>query len=451
MNSLSNECAVIPEEFIPFSIGGPCCRYYRPAILISFRERYSFMVTLVDIREAEARITGKVIRTPLVHSPTLSAMTGARVWLKLETLQRAGSFKVRGAVNRILSSRETAEQHGVVAASAGNHAQGVAVAAHAAGVPATIVMPEWASVTKQEATRGYGAEIVIHGKSLEESIAKAEAMATEGRLFIHPFNDDEVIAGQGTIGLEILADLPETDVIVVPVGGGGLIAGITIAVKALRPQVSVIGVQAAACTSASEALACRHPVLVEAQRTIADGIRVAATGEKAFPVIRDLVDTIARVTEEEIADAMLLLLERKHVVAEGAGAVPLAALLNKSFPVRAGSNVVLVISGGNIDSSLLFRIIRKAMIRQGRILRFSVLLDDQPGTLAHLLGVIAGTRGNILRIRHLQGEEGVPVQMVRVSLELETRGKEHTAAILRAAADAGYTVSTEDGKSADSG
>jgi threonine dehydratase len=398
------------------------------------------MVTLADIREAETRITKKVIRTPLVYSPTLSAMTGAKIWLKLETLQRAGSFKVRGAVNRILSSLETAEQHGVVAASAGNHAQGVAVAAHAAGVPATIVMPEWASVTKQEATRGYGAEIVIHGRSLEESIAKAEAMAAEGRLFIHPFNDDAVIAGQGTIGLEIIADLPETDVIVVPVGGGGLITGIATAAKALRPQVSVIGVQAAACTSASEALACRHPVLVEAQQTIADGIRVAATGEKAFPVIRDLVDTIARVTDVEIADAMLLLLERKHVVAEGAGAVPLAALLNKSFPVRAGSNIVLVISGGNIDSPLLFRIIRQAMIRQGRILQFSVLLDDQPGTLVHLLSVIAGARGNILGIRHQQGEEGIPVQMVRVSLELESRGHDHSAEIRQAVSGAGYRI-----------
>lgn len=404
------------------------------------------MVTLADIQDAETRITGTIICTPLVYSPTLSAMTGARVWLKLETLQRAGSFKVRGAANRILSSRETARQYGVVAASAGNHAQGVAVAAHAAGVSATIVMPEWASVTKQEATLGYGAEIVIHGKSLEESIARAEAMAMEGRLFIHPFNDDDVIAGQGTIALEIFADLPETDVIVVPVGGGGLIAGIATAAKAISPQVSVIGVQTAACPSAREALARQGPVPVNTTRTIADGIRVAATGEKAFPVIWDLVDRIVQVTEEEIANAMLLLLERKHIIAEGAGAVPLAALLNGSFPVRAGSTVVLVISGGNVDSSLLFRIIRQAMIRQGRILRFSVLLDDQPGALASLLAVVAKTRGNILRIRHTQGEEGVPVQMVRVSLELETRGRNHTAAILKAAGDAGYPIHREVGE-----
>jgi threonine dehydratase len=398
------------------------------------------MVTLADIRAASERIAGQIIRTPVVYSPTLSAMTGANVWFKLESLQKAGSFKVRGASNKILLAGEAVRGMGVIAASAGNHAQGVVVAAHAAGVPAVIVMPEWAAISKQEATRGYGAQVILHGATLEESIAHAEQLATEGRLFIHPFNDEEVIAGQGTVGLEILADLPETDLIVVPVGGGGLIAGIATAAKALRPEIAIVGVQAALCPSAEGTKQQEHPARVCAGRTIADGIRVAETGSIPFPIIRDLVDRIVLTTEDEIADAMLLLLERKHIVAEGAGAAPLAALMNGSIEIRPGSTVVLVISGGNVDSALLFRIIRQSMARQGRILRFSVLLDDQPGTLARLLAVISEKRGNILHIHHTLGESGVPVQMARVHIELETRGRDHIQAIKKAVGEAGYEM-----------
>ncbi|HSQ94042.1 MAG TPA: threonine ammonia-lyase [Methanoregula sp.] len=400
------------------------------------------MVTLADIRAAEGRISEHAIRTPLVYSPSISARTGARVYLKLETLQKAGSFKVRGATNKILTNISTVRDHGVVAASAGNHAQGVAVAAHAAGVRATIVMPSWASVAKQEATRSYGADVVMHGSSLEESIGRAEALASEGRLFIHPYDDEDVIAGQGTIGLEILDDLPEAAVIVVPVGGGGLIAGIAVAAKALKPAIRIIGAQAAACPSASEALAAGSPVRVTARQTIADGIRVAESGARTFPVMKELVEGVALATEDEIADAMLLLLERKHVVAEGAGAVPLATLLNGSIRIQPGSSVVLVISGGNVDSAQLFRIVRQAMVRQGRILRFSVLLEDRPGSLAGLLSVIAMQGGNIRHIDHTQGEGEVPVMMARVEIELETRGRDHTGSLLRAIGEAGYTITT---------
>jgi threonine dehydratase len=396
------------------------------------------MVTLADIRAAEQRITGHIIRTPLVYSPFISALTGARVYLKLETLQKAGSFKVRGATNKIRINIAAVREHGVVAASAGNHAQGVAVAAHTAGVRSTIVMPSWASIAKQEATRGYGAEIIIHGSSLEESIGRAAELAQEGRLFIHPYDDDEVIAGQGTIGLEIYDDLPGADLIVVPVGGGGLIAGIATAGNAIKPEVRIIGVQAAACPSAYGACATGSPVRVIAQPTIADGIRVAECGARTCPVLEKLVDEVVLVTEDEIADAMLLLLERKHIVAEGAGAAPLAALLNGSIAIPPGSTVVLVISGGNVDSAQLFRIIRQAMARQGRILRFSVLLDDRPGALAELLSVIAKEGGNILHIDHTQGEGDVPVMMARVEIEIETRGKEHCEAIKKAVAEAGY-------------
>jgi len=400
------------------------------------------MVSLEDIRAAQQRISGHIIRTPLVYSPFFSARTGARVYLKLETLQKAGSFKVRGATNKILVNIAAVREHGVVAASAGNHAQGVAVAAHTAGVKATIVMPSWASIAKQEATRGYGAEIMIQGSSLEESIGRAAELAREGRLFIHPYDDDEVIAGQGTIGLEIRDDLPGADMIIVPVGGGGLITGIATAVKTIKPDIRILGVQAAACPSASGACATGSPVRVTAQPTIADGIRVAECGARTCPVLKELVDEVVLVTEDEIADAMLLLLERKHIVAEGAGAAPLAALLNGSIAIPPGSNVVLVISGGNVDSAQLFRIVRQAMTRQGRILRFSVLLDDRPGALAGLLSVIAKEGGNILHLDHTQGESDVPVMMARVEIEIETRGREHAGSILSAIRNAGYPVKT---------
>jgi len=400
------------------------------------------MVSLVDIRAAEQRIAPHVIRTPLVYSPTISTLTGARVFLKLETLQKAGSFKVRGATNKILLNCPAVREHGVVAASAGNHAQGVVVAARAAGVRSTIVMPSWASISKQEATQGYGADVVISGSSLEESIGRAGELAREGRLFIHPYDDDEVIAGQGTIGTEILDDLPETDLIMVPVGGGGLIAGIAAAAKALKPAIRIIGIQAAACPSALEAIAAGSPVRVTARPTIADGIRVAECGSRTFPILQELVDQVVLATEEEIADAMLLLLERKHVVAEGAGAAPLAALLNGSVGVPKGSTVVLVISGGNVDSAQFFRIVRQSMARQGRILRFSVLLEDRPGALAELLSIVAEQGGNILHIDHTFGEGEVPVMMARVEVELETRGREHAGSIQNAIRDAGYRIQT---------
>ncbi|MDO8873067.1 MAG: threonine ammonia-lyase [Methanoregula sp.] len=398
------------------------------------------MVSLADIRYAQVLIAPHIIHTPLVHSPTISTLTGAQVYLKLETLQKAGSFKVRGASYKIFSSLEQCKEHGVVAASAGNHAQGVAIAARSAGVPATIVMPEWSSIAKQEATRGYGAEVIITGLTLDESIEQAQEIARDGGLFIHPYDDDGVITGQGTIALEILQDLPDADMIVVPVGGGGLIAGIAIAAKGLRPDISIIGAQAKACPSAYEAMRHVEPVRVDAGRTIADGIRVIQTGTETLPVIRELVDMIALATEEEIADAMLLLMERKHVIAEGAGATPLAALLNGSIPVKPGSKVVLVISGGNVDSPQLFRILKQALLRHGRIIRLSVLLDDRPGTLARLLFTIAKEQGNILSIQHIQGESDTAAHQARVDLELETRGMAHVDAIKKALGNQGYDL-----------
>ncbi|MCX6683629.1 MAG: threonine ammonia-lyase [Methanoregula sp.] len=398
------------------------------------------MVSLADIEAAKIRISPHIIHTPLVLSPTISEMTGANVYLKLETLQKAGSFKVRGATNKILSTINTFREQGVVAASAGNHGQGVAVAAHSAGIPATIVMPEWSSLSKQEATRGYGARVIIYGKTLEESIGKAQEIARNGQLFIHPYDDNEVIAGQGTIALEILADLPETDMIIVPVGGGGLIAGIATAAKEKKSEVTIIGAQARVCSSAAEAIRQGAPCRIPAGKTIADGIRVAETGSLTLPIMQQYVDRFVLASEEEIADAMLLLLERKHVVAEGAGAVPLATLMNGSIDVMSGSNVVLVISGGNIESAQLFRVIRQSLARRGRIMHFSVILDDHPGTLAWLLAVIAQEQGNILNIHHTQGENDLPLLMARVNIELETRGPDHITAIKKGLVDNGYEI-----------
>jgi threonine dehydratase len=304
-------------------------------------------------------------------------------------------------------------------------------------------MPEWSALTKQEATKSYGAQVIIHGKSLGESIEKARDIARNGSIFIHPYDDDAVIAGQGTIALEILHDLPETDMIVVPVGGGGLIAGIATAAKAMKPDIIIIGAQAELCPSAGEALRHGSPCRVQAGKTIADGIRVAETGIQTLPLIQRYVDRHVLASEEEIADAMLLLLERKHVVAEGAGAVPLAALMNGSIDVPSGSNLVLVISGGNVESSLLFRVIRQSLARQGRIMSLSVLLDDQPGTLARILTTIAQELGNILHIHHLQGESDIPLLMTRVNIELETRGWDHINGIKKVLVDAGYEIQME--------
>lgn len=401
------------------------------------------MVSLADIRGAEERIRDHVIATPLVYSPTFSAMTGARVFLKLENLQKAGSFKVRGATNKILSERASIGKRGVIAASAGNHAQGVAVAAQLAGVAATIVMPESVSISKEEATRGYGAEVVLRGRSLDESLAFARERAAEGFTLIHPFDDPAIIAGQGTIALEILEELPDTDQIIVPVGGGGLISGIATAAKAIRPSVRIVGVQAAACPSAIVARRKKAPVMVEADRSIADGIMVNTVGSLPFALMERYVDDVVAVSEDRIAMAMVLLLERKKVLAEGAGAVPLAALLDSVVEVAPGSTVVLVISGGNVDSPLLERVIRKGMLNKGRMFHISVVIDDTPGTLAGLLGVVAGARGNILHIHHARSERDLPVQVIRVELEIETRGHEHIGEILEALRENGYAVEVQ--------
>ncbi len=401
------------------------------------------MLTLDDIRNAQVRINSHILRTPLISSPTFSDITSTQVSLKLETLQIAGSFKIRGALNAILRAKEkNPNLKGVVAASAGNHAQGVAIAAKMAGVRATIIMPDWASLTKQEATRDYGAVVVITGSTIDECAVEGIRRAGNDHLFVHPFNDSDVIAGQGTIGLEVIEDLPDVDVIIVPVGGGGLISGIACGVKTLKPSCTIIGVEAAHCPSALQSLREGGPVCVTSKWTLADGIRVNRTGDLAYPMIRDLVDSLVEVDEDQIATAVLALMERKRVIAEGAGAAPLAALLSGKCQIRKGSRVAVIISGGNIDTHQFGRTLRHALILDGRIFRFFVELQDHPGSLADLLAVIGKEGGNILQIHHPTTDPQTPADYARVEIELETRGSIHVRMIRAVLEKSGYRLFT---------
>jgi threonine dehydratase len=398
------------------------------------------VISIAEIKKAGKVIEGFIVRTPLVYASTLSRMAGFQVYLKLENLQMTGSFKVRGATFKIMSELAGIGKLGVVAASAGNHAQGVAMAASRAGLPSTIIMPEWASISKQEATRGYGGEVVLEGQSLADSIKKALELAKEGKTFIHPFDDPSIIAGQGTIGLEILEELPDADLIAVPVGGGGLAAGICAAAAAGKPGVRIVGVQAQTCPSALKALEIGEVVSVEAHRSIADGITVKQIGRIPFEIIRKSLDRVILVDEDLIAEAVIMLLERKKILAEGAGAVCVAALLSGEIKAPPGGKVVLVISGGNIDIPLLDRVIRKGLSRNGRIMRFRVRLDDVPGSLASLLGIIAGAKANVLQIYHNRGGAGMSIHQTLVDLEIETRNFEHIRDIEAALDASGYKI-----------
>jgi threonine dehydratase len=398
------------------------------------------MIKEKSIHQAAEVLEGVAIRTPLVYSTYFSQKCNASVFLKLENLQKTGSFKFRGAYHKLALLRDKLRPGGVVAASAGNHAQGVSHAAQIMGIPSTIVMPEWSSISKQLATRSYGGQVMLSGMSLAESLARARELEAEDRTFIHPFDDEDIIAGQGTVGLEIVEQLPEVESILVPVGGGGLIAGIASAVKSVSPQTSVIGVQAEACPSALAARRVGKPTAVPAEKSIADGITVKQVGRLPFAVMQKLVDDFVTVGEEQIAFAILELLERKRIVAEGSGAVPLAALMSDRLRRLSGEIVVLVISGGNVDTHLLGRILRQGLFKSNRIMRFSVLLQDVPGALADLLKVVAANRGNVLHISHDRLGRHLPVELSRVELEVETRGSDHIVELLQALSAAGYEV-----------
>jgi len=398
------------------------------------------MIPLKNIVNASKIINGKVIRTPLVHSPTLSRMFGGKIYLKLENLQKTGSFKIRGATYKIQTRLKEIGSGGVIAASAGNHAQGVALAAAQAGIQSTIVMPEWVSISKQEATRNYGGEVHIEGGTLAASLEIARELAGSKMRFIHPFDDEDIITGQGTIALEILEDLNDTDMIIAPIGGGGLISGIASAARFIKPDIKIIGVQSASCPSAYESINKGEILMVDSQSSIADGISVKQLGRLNFEIIQKHIDEVVLVEEKHIALAILTLLERKKILAEGAGAVSLAALMNGAVKISGDEKVVLIISGGNVDSPLLGRIISHGLAKNGRIMRFLVKLDDTPGVLSGLLKQIASLKANVLDIHHDRYIKDVPLHVSYVELELETRSHSHIDEIFRELETRGYDI-----------
>ncbi len=390
-----------------------------------------------EIELAQSKIRSTIRRTPMVYSDTFSRLTGKEIYLKLENLQKAGSFKIRGAYYKLSRLSPSVRKKGVVAASAGNHAQGVAFASSLLGIRSTIVMPEGAPLAKQMATRSYGGEVILFGHDTDEALGYAKRMAESGMTFIHPFDDEQVIAGQGTIGLEILEEAPGVEAIIVPVGGGGLISGISAIVKKKKPKVKIMGVQSAHAPSAYLSLKEKKIVEVKVKPTLADGIAIRRVGETTFPIIQKRVDEIVTVQEDEIASAILLLMERKRVVAEGAGAAPLAALLSRRWEIRP-KKVVLVISGGNIDVHLLDRIIEKGLTQTGRVIRFGVLLRDVPGALAKLCDLVAQYHANILHIIHERAAKDIPFGFSKVILVLETRGPDHIREIKKELREKGY-------------
>ncbi len=396
-------------------------------------------VNIDSIRQAYERLKGIVHHTPLDYSRTFSRLSGCEAYLKLENLQKTGSFKIRGAYNKIQTLSEQEKARGVIAASAGNHAQGVAFGARQAGLKATIVMPEIAPLAKVVATRDYQAEVVLKGTVYDEAYQEALKIQQEtGSTFVHAFNDSAVIAGQGTIGLEILQDLPDVDAIVVPIGGGGLIAGIASAVKAVAPHVKIYGVQAQGASAMYLSKAAHSHKTTNDAVTIADGIAVKVPGDLTFAIVDRLVDEIVTVDDEDIAGSILLLLERSKMMVEGAGAVSLAALIHDKIPCKR--KVVCVISGGNIDVNFISRIIERGLVKAGRRIKICTNVLDRPGELQRLLYTIGKLQGNIIHVYHDRVERHVPLGQAVVEISLETRDAMHSDMIMQALSQQGYVV-----------
>ncbi|MDB5084796.1 MAG: threonine ammonia-lyase [Bacilli bacterium] len=396
------------------------------------------MITLQRIQQAAAHLQSIIHYTPLEYSHTFSQITGTKLYLKLENLQKTGSFKIRGASYKISTLTEAQRKKGVIAASAGNHAQGVAFASRSVRIPCTIVMPETAPLAKIEATTGYGAQVVLAGSNYDEAYKKAcEIQLDTGATFIHAFDDLDVIAGQATIGLEILQQLQDCEAVVIPVGGGGLIAGAAAAIKLMRPEVSVIGVEAAGAACMRAALLNNAPVLLDKAVTVADGILVRKVGDHPFALTKQYVDQIVTVEDEAITKTMLMLIERNKYVVEGAGATGLAALLSGQVDLK-GKKTVVLLSGGNVDVHLLSRIMEHGLVEAGRYLRLATKLSDQPGEILQVLEIIASQRANVISIQHHRHGESILLGQAEVEIDLETRNKQHTAQILESLEAAGY-------------
>lgn len=399
------------------------------------------MLTLDDIRAARERIRGRVVLTPCTPSEAFGEMFGGKAFFKFENLQRTGSFKERGALNSMLTMTDDERRAGVIAASAGNHAQGVAFHARRLGIPATIVMPERTPLIKVSNTARYGARVVLHGTVYDEAMAEAlRIQEAEGQTLIHPFDMEPVIAGQGTIGLELLEQCPEMDVVIVPLGGGGLIAGIALAIKEIRPEVRVVGVESSALPAALRAREAGELVTIPPADTIADGIAVRRIGEASFALIERYVDELVAVDEEEIASAVLLLLEREKTVAEPAAAASVAAAVYGQVGGLVGKNVVMLLSGGNVDVTLISRIIERGLVKDGRMAHLNVRVKDRPGALATLTAVLAESGANIVSLEHRRGLGEVWVTEAEIALTLETRGRDHVDEIAGMLTEAGYEV-----------
>ena len=396
-------------------------------------------VTVDDVKAARALLEGVIRDTPVQGSQPLSEAVGGPVWFKCENLQRAGSFKIRGAYTRIARLSEDEAAHGVVAASAGNHAQGVALAASLRGLHSTVFMPEGAPIPKVQATKAYGADVRFHGSSVDEALTAAKAFAAEtGAVLVHPFDHPDIVAGQGTVGLEILEQVPDVRTVVVCTGGGGLLAGIALAVKSTNPDVRVVGVQAESAAAFPASLAAGHPVPLERMTTMADGIAVGCPGPVPFALVRELVDDIVTVSEESLSRALLLCLERAKLVVEPAGAAGVAALLDD--PRTFEPPVVVVLSGGNIDPLLLMRVLRHGLAVAGRFLAFRVRISDRPGALVELLTEVAAAGASVVEVEHVRTDPRLSVDEVEVRLQLETRGEEHCDQVLARLRSAGYPL-----------
>src|SRR5229473_3849885 len=396
------------------------------------------MIGLSDIQTALGRIRDAIRVSPCTDSEAFSALTNNSIFLKLDNQQRTGAFKERGALNKLLTLNKEELARGVIAASAGNHAQGVAYHAGRQGVRARIVMPLTTPLTKVSSTRAYGADVLLHGANYDEAYEKAvEQSRQEGFTLVHAFDDDAVIAGQGTLGLEILQQHPDIEAIVAPIGGGGLIGGIACAVKETNPAVRVFGVQPARIPSMKLAVAEGKPVTLSPAKTIADGIAVRRAGERTLPLVQKYVDEIVTVEEEEVANAILLLLEREKTLAEGAGAAAVAALVNHRVEM-SGKRVAAIVGGGNIDVTLLARIIERGLVKDGRLVRLRVHLPDYPGALHRLTGILAEHRANLVETSYDRAYHGVNLGDTAIDITMETRGPEHISELIAALGAAGY-------------
>lgn len=388
-------------------------------------------VTSDDLDEARRGIDPYIVHTPCPRAPAFRDVVECTLHLKLENLQRTGSFKDRGSLNRLLHLTPDERRRGVVTASAGNHAQALAYHANRLGIPCTVVMPETAPLIKVSNTRGYGARVLQRGNVLDDAAVEAgRLVADEGLVMVSAFDDRHVIAGQGTMGLELLEQVPDLDLVVVPVGGGGMISGIALALKTTRPDVRVVGVEARAAPSAQASREAGRIVKIESHHTLADGIATKRVGDLTFPMIEALVDDLVVVDEEEIASAILLLVERQKTVVEGAAAVALAALATGRVPVTASTRAVLLMSGGNIDVNILSRIIDRGLVADGRLTRLMVKVPDRPGSLSRLTRIVAGLGANVLEIAHRRAFADISVGDVEIVLHLETRGRDHVDEII---------------------